>query len=478
MKGEDMLYTVILSGGIGSRLWPVSRKFFPKPFIKLSNGLSILQNTYLRALELSPKGVLNITSNEFLFKIQSEWNEIKTQQTSNIKSEFILEPFGRNTAAAIAMTSIYLKEREEEEGMILVLPSDHLISDQVAFKQAVNQAIELASNGKLVTFGMNPSAPETGFGYIEYEGTTVKRFVEKPSIEKAIEYLSSGKFLWNSGMFCFKPSTMLEDMAIHCPDILEQAQACYEVSNFSKENMVYLEDKSFAKIREESIDYALIEKSNRVAVVPCDIGWSDIGNWTAVSQMLTSDEQGNVVNGQVIAEKTQNCYIEGNARVIGTLGLDNLIIVDTPDALLVANKNNAQDVKQIYKRLAKSGHQAHEVHTRVFRPWGSYTVLEENKNFKIKRIVVNPGASLSLQSHEHRSEHWVVVSGQAKVINGERQLLLNTNESTYISAGNKHRLSNPSDTEFLSIIEVQTGNYLGEDDIIRYEDIYNRVTVG
>ena len=443
----------------------------------MPNGHSILQNTFLRTLELAPSEIINVTSNEFIFKVRKEWDELSHAGKAAIEPTYILEPFGRNTAAAIAMVSLYIAEKYGDDAIVLALPSDHLIAKQQSFNEVVINATKLASQDKIVTFGIKPDAPETGYGYIEHEGNVVNRFVEKPSEEKAQEYIKSCRYLWNSGMFCFKANVMLQEMSTHCPDILASSIECFAASKSPQHHVLNIDPKTFESVRDDSIDYAVMEKSDKVAVVPCDIGWSDIGNWSSISQMQESDDNGNVINGEVILEKTQDCYIESDKRLIAAVGIENLIIVDTPDALLVANKNNAQDVKQIYNSLAKSGHQTHEVHTTVFRPWGSYTVLEESENFKIKRIVVNPGASLSLQSHKFRSEHWVVVAGTATVFNGENQLLLNVNESTYIPAGNKHRLSNPSETEFLSIIEVQTGSYLGEDDIQRFEDMYSRATV-
>ena len=458
------MHIVILSGGVGSRLWPLSRKAHPKPFIKLPCGKSILQNTFFRALHLDPEGIINVTSNEFVFKIKEELSALST----TLEPTYILEPFGRNTAAAIAMASLWVDSNE----LILVMPSDHLIENEEAFANAVASAKALAEQNRIVTFGIKPNGPETGYGYIEFEGNAVKNFVEKPSQEKAIEYIASGNYLWNSGMFCFKAGVMLEEMKKHCPDILAQSQICFESSKAQKTTSLKLDSATFAHVRDDSIDYAVMEKSDKVSIVPCDIGWSDIGNWNALAKISAQDENGNVASARAILSKTSNCYIESQNRIIATIGIKDLVIVDTPDALLIANKDNVQDVKNIYNRLAKVGHHTHETHVTVYRPWGSYTVLEDGENFKIKRIEVTPGASLSLQSHKHRSEHWVVVSGQALVVNGDNKLVLGISQSTYIPTGNKHRLSNPSDTAMLVIIEVQTGGYLGEDDICRYEDVY------
>jgi mannose-1-phosphate guanylyltransferase / mannose-6-phosphate isomerase len=462
------MYSVILSGGVGSRLWPVSRKFHPKPFIKMPNKLSILQNTFIRALELGSQGIINVTGNELLFKVQKDWEEISSIINPSIELSYILEPFGRSTTAAIVMTCLWVAETYGEDTVLLVLPSDHIIADQSSFNKAVEQAVYLAEqDNRIVTFGIEPTGPEIGYGYMEYENNTVVRFLEKPTLEDAKRYCASGQYLWNAGMFCFKTRVMLQEMLIHCPDILAEAQKCFAVSRKVSIEQLVIEAESFKNIREISLDYAIMEKSDKLSVIPCNLGWSDVGTWTALSKALESDSNGNILNAEVIADRVSNCYIEGCDRLI--------VIVDTPDALLIASKDAAQDVKAIYSRLALSGHEAHELHKTVHRPWGSYTILEETLGAKIKRIEVYPGASLSLQSHQHRSEHWIVVSGTAKVVNGEKELSLNINQSTYIPAGNKHRLSNLSDVDNLIIIEVQTGTYLGEDDIQRFEDIYGRV---
>ena len=469
------MYSVILSGGVGSRLWPVSRKFHPKPFIRMPNNLSILQNTFARALELGSKGIVNVTSHDSLFKVQKEWDELARLAKEPLKPSYILEPFGRSTAAAIAMTCLWIAESCSADEILLILPSDHIIADQSSFHDAVHQALGLALSNRIVTFGIKPTAPEIGYGYIEYESNTVKRFLEKPTLEKAEEYYTSDKHLWNSGMFCFKIGVMLQEMAIYCLDILENTRECFLASKKASAEQLIVDPITFKKVREISIDYSIMEQSDKLAVIPCDIGWSDIGTWTTLSQTLESDSDGNTLNAEVITDKVNNCYIEGGDRLIAALDIDNLVIIDTPDALLVASKDAAQDVKNIYNRLALAGHQAHEYHKTVHRPWGSYTVLEEGAGFKIKRVEVFPGAHLSLQSHQYRSEHWVVVAGKASVVNGEETLLLEVNQSTYIPAKHKHRLSNLSNTDNLVIIEVQTGSYLGEDDIQRFEDIYGRV---
>jgi mannose-1-phosphate guanylyltransferase len=446
----------------------------PKPFIRLEDGQSLLQKAFLRGAQLpGVKEILTVTNRELLFKTQDDFREVNRQ---SIPTSYILEPFGRNTAAAIAAAALHVARAHGEDAVMLVLAADHLIADTDAFAHAVTLATNLARAGKLVTFGIQPTSPETGYGYIEADDNTVLRFVEKPSLEKAQEYLESGRFLWNAGIFCFEAGIMLQALEQHCPDILNAVTSCLDASraaagiNFSH---IELEPDSFAKVPDNSIDYAVMEKSSQVAVVPCDIGWSDIGSWRALGDLVTSDEQGNRINGEAILHDVSGCYIQSNKRIVGAVGVENLIIVDTPDALLVADKSRAQDVKHLYSALKEKGHEAHKVHLTVHRPWGTYTILEEGPRFKIKRIVVKPGASLSLQMHYHRSEHWIVVSGMAKVVNGEKEHLVATNESTFIPAGHQHRLENPGILD-LVMIEVQSGEYVGEDDIVRFQDRYGR----
>ena len=471
------LIPIILCGGAGSRLWPVSREMHPKPFIRLADGQSLLQKAFLRGTQLrGVTEVLTVTNRELFFKTEDEFREVNA---AKVATSFILEPFGRNTAAAIAAASLQVAQAHGNEVVMLVLAADHLITDQDAFQNAVTKASELATSGKLVTFGIKPDSPETGYGYIEADGNAVQRFVEKPSFEKAREYLASGRFLWNSGMFCFTPGAMLQQMEQHCPQILAATKACLEKSRFAQGkgfSQIDLDSDTFSQVPEDSIDYAVMERADtaQVAVVPCDIGWSDIGTWTALGDLAEPDANGNRTRGDVQLHNTHDCTIHSNVRLVGTVGIENLIIIDTPDAVLVADKSCAQDVKHIYNELKAKGHEAHKLHRTVHRPWGTYTVLEEGDGFKIKRIEVKPSASLSLQMHHHRSEHWIVVSGMAKVINGEQELFVNVNESTYIPAGHKHRLENPGLLN-LVMIEVQSGVYLGEDDIVRFEDNYGRV---
>ena len=471
------LIPTILCGGAGSRLWPVSRELHPKPFIRLADGQSLLQKAWLRGVALpNVAETLTVTNRELFFKTEDEYREVAGTQYKDLANSFILEPFGRNTAPAIAAAALQVAASHGEDTLLLVLAADHLITDQPAFAQAVAQAMRLAAQGKLVTFGIQPETPETGYGYIEADGNTVLRFVEKPSPEKAQEYVESGNYLWNSGMFCFSAVTMLREMQLHCPNILAATRACLEQSRRAQGKsytQIELDPETFGRVPDDSIDYAVMEKSKNVAVVPCSIGWSDIGSWSALGDLTAPDAQGNRIEGEVMLHDVSNCYIQSNQRIVGAIGINNLIIIDTPDAVLVADRNRVQDVKLLYTRLKAQGHETYRLHTTVHRPWGTYTVLEEGPHFKIKRIVVKPAASLSLQMHHHRSEHWIVVSGMANVVNGDQEIFVNTNESTYIPAGHKHRLENPGVVD-LVMIEVQSGEYLGEDDIVRFDDIYGR----
>ncbi|MBA1275239.1 mannose-1-phosphate guanylyltransferase/mannose-6-phosphate isomerase [Stutzerimonas azotifigens] len=477
------LVPVILSGGVGSRLWPVSREMHPKPFIQLPDGQNLIQKTFLRACRLpGVSEILTVTNRELFFKTQDEYKAI---EGADCAQSFILEPFGRNTAAAIAIGALKLAESHGPEAQMLVLAADHLIQAEDAFADAVAKASQLAADGWLVTFGILPHYPETGFGYIQTRSDTalghglkVERFVEKPDLATAEGYLAAGGYYWNSGMFCFRVGTLLEQLGQHAPEVLEAAAAAIERSDIStgkRHRSLNLDPAHFAKVPDISIDYALMERSDRVATVPCDIGWSDIGSWIAMSELTAPDNDGNRLEGEVLTHASTNNFVHSCERLTALVGVQDLVVVDTPDAVLVAHKDHTQDVRHIVKQLKSHGHSAHLLHRTVNRPWGSYTTLEEGDRFKIKRIVVKPKASLSLQMHHHRSEHWIVVSGMARVVNDDRELMLNSNESTFISAGHRHRLENPGVID-LVLIEVQSGDYLGEDDIVRFEDVYGRAT--
>jgi mannose-1-phosphate guanylyltransferase/mannose-6-phosphate isomerase len=376
------------------------------------------------------------------------------------------------------MAALYLQEAYGPDAIMLVLPADHVINNQKSFNAAVAEAVTLAQQGKLVTFGIQPDRPETGFGYIQKgealtgNASQVFCFVEKPSLPKAEEYLASGQYLWNSGMFCFQPQAFLTALQEHAPDIYQGAQTCWEATQRDVQP-IELDQDSFAAVPNNSIDYAVMEKASDVAVVACDFDWSDVGSWDAVSNLAEKDNSGNRIDGDAMLIDSSNCYVHTEGRLVSILGVDNLVIVDTPDALLIADRNKSQEVKKIVEKLKADNHEAYRYHNTVHRPWGTYTVLEEGERFKMKRIEVKPGAELSLQMHHHRSEHWIVVSGTAKVVNGDNTFLIHTDESTYVPAGNKHRLGNPGIVT-LVMIEVQTGEYLGEDDIVRFDDVYGR----
>ncbi|MCM0034232.1 MAG: mannose-1-phosphate guanylyltransferase/mannose-6-phosphate isomerase [Burkholderiaceae bacterium] len=469
------LIPVILSGGAGTRLWPVSRELHPKPFIRLADGQSLLQKSFLRAKGLPGVAeVLTVTNRDLFFKTADEYRE-----TGDIPMPlgFILESEGRNTAPAIAAAALTISKTYGPKAIMLFLTADHLIGDVPAFTIAVQQAVKLAEAGKITTFGIQPEAPETGYGYIEADGNIVRRFVEKPNLETAQAYVDSGKYLWNSGMFCMTAETAMTELKTYAPEVLQAVANSLDVSRRVEgkgQYQIELDAKTFAQAESISIDFALMEKTKQAAVVSCSIGWSDIGSWNALGDLVPPDAQGNSIEGEAFLHDVKNCYIQADDRIVAAVGVENLIVIDTPDALLIADKNRSQDVKQIVGQLKKIGHEAYRLHRTVHRPWGTYTVLEEGSNFKMKRIVVKPGASLSLQMHHHRSEHWIVVDGMAKVVNGEQDLLIATNESTFIPAGHKHRLENPGKID-LVLIEVQSGSYLGEDDIVRFQDHYGRV---
>ncbi|WP_193452878.1 mannose-1-phosphate guanylyltransferase/mannose-6-phosphate isomerase [Pseudomonas nitroreducens] len=476
-----MLIPVILSGGAGTRLWPVSREGQPKPFMTLPDGQSLLRKTYSRAASLLGNGgeIVTVTNRDYYFQSKDHYQAARLVQ----RGHFILEPSGRNTAPAIALAALALRARHGDEAVMVVMPADHLIRDLEAFERAVGHAASLAETGHLVTFGVVPTTPETGFGYIEVGdelddrgGALVRRFVEKPDLDTATHFLQSGNFLWNSGMFCFSVGTLLGELEQHAPELLAGAIACFEASPVSEAGAMLqqeLNGEYFGGLPDISLDYALMEHSKRVAVIPAHFDWSDIGSWSALSSLVAPDSQNNRAAGHAIFVDTQGTYVQSEGRLVATVGVSDLIVIDTADAILVAHADRAQDVRKVVKQLKDSEHEAYRLHRTVARPWGTYTVLEEGARFKIKRIVVKPGASLSLQMHHHRSEHWVVVCGMAKVTNGESVRLVNSNESTYIPAGHRHRLENPGVID-LVMIEVQSGEYLGEDDIVRFEDIYGR----
>ncbi|MDN4146467.1 mannose-1-phosphate guanylyltransferase/mannose-6-phosphate isomerase [Pseudomonas tohonis] len=473
-----MLYPVIICGGAGSRLWPASREHHPKPFLQLPDGQCLLQKTLLRASKLAGTEEILTVTNQSLFFI-TEDIYLATKSPKECKLNYILEPMGRNTAAAVTSAALYLERQHGPQAVMLVLPADHLIQNEESFAEATRRASLIAQEGLLVTFGIKPTHPETGFGYIETDtspnmgyGMAVKRFVEKPDLRTAQDYCAAGNFYWNSGMFCFQVGAFISEMRSHAADVLEAVEIAVAASKV-EDKWLRLDTEHWKNVPDISIDYALMEHSGKVATVPCSIGWSDIGSWSAMSDLVEPDEKGNRLTGNTLNHAATNNFVHSPHRLTALVGVEDLLVVDTADALLIAHRDKAQDVKHIVGQLKKSGHEAYIRHRTVHRPWGTYTTLEEGERFKIKRIVVKPGASLSLQMHHHRSEHWIVVSGMAKIVNGERDMLLAANESTFIRAGHKHRLENPGVID-LVLIEVQCGDYLGEDDIVRFEDVYGR----
>ncbi|OGA14381.1 MAG: mannose-1-phosphate guanylyltransferase/mannose-6-phosphate isomerase [Betaproteobacteria bacterium RIFCSPLOWO2_12_FULL_63_13] len=480
--------SVILCGGAGTRLWPVSRSAYPKPFIRLPDGRSLLQHAFERAAGSQIGDVLLVTNREYYFQARDEVG-FPDRTSDDRRVHFLLEPEGRNTAAAIALASHWAASTLGSDAVLLVLPADHLIGDRQSFAQAARDAVSIAREGQLVTFGVVPDAPETGYGYIEtgeplhgLPGARVKRFVEKPDLARAEAFVAGGRHLWNSGMFCFRADAMLAALSRHAPELASAARSCWHASATKPASIrtgdfdyaLEIDAATFALIESTSIDYAVMEKHDAVAVVRARFDWSDIGSWNALSGLTEADGHGNRVLGDAALVDVADSFIHSEHRLVAALGLSNMLIVDTPDALLVAHRDRAQEVKRIVQQLESRGHEASRHHRTVHRPWGTYTVLDEGPGFKIKRIAVKPGASLSLQMHHHRSEHWVVVSGEASVVNGDASLTVLSNESTYIPARHKHMLANHG-KDPLVIIEVQTGAYLGEDDIVRFEDRYGRV---
>ena len=460
---------VILSGGSGSRLWPLSREYYPKQLLALTGERTLLQETGRRldGIEnvLPPIVVCN---EEHRFLVAEQLREVNV-----IPSSILLEPVGRNTAPALALAAMSLLEKGIDPVM-LVMPADHIISDVATFQSVVKEGARLAADDRLVMFGIVPDSPASGYGYIKTgDGTDVDAFVEKPDAETAKVYVESGDYLWNSGLFMLKASVWMEELRRFRSDI---AVAIEKALKNGKEDQDFFraDEELFKQCPGDSIDYAVMENTDRASVLPLSAGWSDIGAWSSLWEVSEKDSSGNVFEGDVIAHNTKDTMVIAQHRAVATVGVENMIIVETPDAVLVCHKEQAQDVKEIVNQLKKGNRSEHQIHRKVYRPWGSYEGVDAGNNFQVKRLTVKPGAALSLQSHKYRAEHWVVVRGKARVTRGEEVLELGENESTYIPVGMKHRLENPG-SSLLEIIEVQSGSYLGEDDIVRYEDLYDRV---
>ena len=478
MKSDAHLYAVILAGGSGTRFWPLSRHLYPKQLLRIIGDETLIQQTMRRVLRFVPAGQVMISTtpaqaDSIRYQL-GEWKDA-------IQDNFVIEPEGRNTAPAIALVAAELVRRDPR-AIMLVLPADHVVQGDRQLHAAVALGAQLARQGRLVTFGVPPIRPETGYGYIQPErkvrlgrkggltGYPVARFVEKPDAKTATRYLQSGQYYWNSGIFLWQASTILEEIARHQPDLGAALKPIGQaLQSGSNERLACV----YRKLTPVSIDHGVMERSDRAAVIPVEFLWSDVGNWSSLEEVAPRDKAGNVVSGKVVDLGSRDSILYADRRLVATIGLSGMVVVDTPDATLVCPKDRSQDVKAIVEILKKQGFPEHLEHRTVFRPWGSYTVLEEGKGYKVKRVTVNPGGRLSLQLHHHRSEHWVVIAGVARVTCGRRRFNLAVGQSTAIPKNTQHRLENPG-SEQLHIIEVQNGPYLGEDDIVRFQDDYGR----
>ena len=472
-----MITPVILSGGAGTRLWPLSRELYPKQLLPLTGARTMLQQTVLRLQGLTAGAPVVVCNEAHRFLVAEQLRQLHIEPRATL-----LEPFGRNTAPAIALAAhAALKGLAAQpnalDPVLLVLPADHVIRDIAAFHTAVRAALAAAEAGQLATFGIVASAPETGYGYIERGAPSgaafrIARFIEKPNSERAREFVASGHYYWNSGMFLFRARRYLQELERFAP---EMARICEQAFRGAREDLDFLriDPGLFEACPADSIDYAVMEKTGDAVVVPLDAGWSDVGSWSSLHAASDADAHGNVTHGDVISEDTQGSYLYSQSRLVATVGLKDHVVIETKDAVLVAPRERVQDVKKLVLRLKERGRYEHSLHREVFRPWGSYDSLENGPRFQVKRLKIKPGATLSLQLHHHRAEHWIVVAGTARITRGEEEFLLEENQSTYIPVGVKHRIENPGMIA-LEIIEVQSGSYLGEDDIVRFEDRYGR----
>jgi len=458
---------VIMSGGSGTRLWPLSRAAHPKQFLALNGEETMLQATVRRLDNLNIQSSITICNEEHRFFVAEQLREVDRL------GSILLEPVGKNTAPAIALAAF----ASQDDPLLLVLAADHVIQDEAAFTKAVNAAIPLAESGKIVTFGIVPNEPHTGYGYIKRgaelgAGYAVDKFFEKPTAESAGDYVVSGNYYWNSGMFLFKAGRYLEELKKFRPDIYQACEASMATTEPDLD-FLRIDTEKFAACPSESVDYAVMENTADAVVVPMDAGWSDIGSWLSLWDISKKDDNGNVTHGDVMLHNSNNSYVRSDSKLVSAIGVDDLVIVSTKDALMVAHKDAVHDAKIIARKLKENARSEWELHREVYRPWGKYDSIDAGDRYQVKRITVKPGAKLSVQMHHHRAEHWVVISGTARVTNGDKTFLLSENESTYIPIGAVHALENPGKVE-LELIEIQSGSYLGEDDIVRFEDVYGR----
>lgn len=473
MSEAARIFPVLLSGGSGTRLWPLSRSLYPKQLLPLSGKDTMLQATALRIPDAGTFAApLVICNNDHRFIIAEQLRAISREALT-----IMLEPVGRNTAPAAAAAALYC-QRQHEDAIIVLLPADHVITDISGFRDQLDAAIALADQGHIVTFGITPTEPHTGYGYIRQGAAIadgayhVDQFAEKPDEATAAAYLADGSYSWNSGMFVARADVLMNEMGTFRPDIVEAVTGALDKAEPDLD-FLRLDEESFAACPAQSIDFAVMERTEHAAVIPCSIGWSDIGSWNALWEIAEKDADGNATSGDVILKDVKNSYIRTEATVVAAIGVSDLTVVETSDAVLIAHRNRAQDVKDVVDVLKKSDRVEHESHIRHYRPWGYYEPLDYGPRFQVKRLMVKPGAKLSYQKHHHRAEHWVVVSGTAEVTNGDNTMLLSENQSTYIPIGTAHRLGNPGKVD-LEVIEIQSGSYLGEDDIVRMDDPYNR----
>jgi mannose-1-phosphate guanylyltransferase/mannose-6-phosphate isomerase len=463
---------IILSGGAGTRLWPLSREMYPKQLLALTSKQTMLQDTAARLATVSAAAPPIVVCNEaHRFTVAEQLRALGVQA-----SAILLEPVGRNTAPAVALAALQAL-KIDAEATLIVAPADHLIRDVPGFAQAADVAVSLAEREKLVTFGIVAHAPETGYGYIRRgDGAgpsyPVAQFIEKPPLDVAVQFVATGDYYWNSGMFVFKAARYLGELSKFAPDILEACTAAFDAAKADLD-FVRIDGPAFTKCRSESIDYAVMEKTKDALVLPLDVGWSDVGSWSSLFEALPADEEGNVLQGDVLTFDTHDCYVHSTSRLVAAVGMEDHIVVETKDAVLVAPKDRVQDVKDLVAKIKSSGRTESSLHREVFRPWGSYDSIDNGERFQVKRLSVKPGGVLSLQMHHHRAEHWIVVQGTARITRNGETFLLAENESTYIPIGATHRIENPGKVP-LHIIEVQSGSYLGEDDIVRFEDNYGR----